>query len=289
MSEKIVAGVDFSGAKEVPNQTWLAVGKLGGLGLEIIDLRQVGSHALAREVSALSSLSALGIDCPFSLPEPFLEFMATKTLRKEHQSWQEVAEQLAFMSFDNFVEMVKEFKKEPKRFADTVHSATTQSPLHRGNPSMVQMTFHGIRLLSALDPKRFFVLPFQEPIDFGCPVIEVFPRQMLAYFALAETGYKGQDKKGETKLTGARKALLDALIKVRDRKGVTYQDCPRLTVPKKFEHDAVSTDNALDAIIACYATALFVAAPQLFADPLASDRLEVLLEGWIYAPQPPGK
>jgi hypothetical protein len=158
------------------------------------------------------------------------------------------------------------------------------SPLHRGTPPLAQTTFQNIRLLASLDPKKFFIVPFQDRIDFGCPVIEVSAMRTLKYFGIAERGYQGQDKKGESKLVEARRKTLTALTSVRERKGVTYQDCPRLTVPKKFEHDITTSEHALDAVIACYTTALYVAAPKLFADPFDCDQLEVLLEGWTFVP-----
>lgn len=285
MSEKLLAGVDFSGAKTDPNPTWLAVGRLGNLGLEVMDLKQVGSSALAAQLMKHDNLDAVGIDCPFSLPSDFLSYLAAKKLRPDYQSWQEVAEELVFMSFDDFVEAAKAFKKEPKRFTDSAVASPALSPLHRGNPSMVQMTFHGIRLLAALDPKRFFVLPFQKSIDFGCSVLEVYPRETLRYLTLPNTGYKSKDKKEAEASTEVRRKIIQGLVDLRDKKGLTYKDCPRLTISKGIERLCEGSDHALDAVVALYATALFVSAPQLFDDPLNADNLDVLLEGWIYTPR----
>ena len=47
---------------------------------------------------------------------------------------------------------------------------------------------------------------------------------------------------------------------------------------------ALENDNALDAVIALYATAIWLVAPQLFNDPYSANDANVLLEGWIYAP-----
>lgn len=284
MTDKLIAGIDFSGAKADPNHTWLATGRLGGTGLEVVDVRQVGSSALAAQLIKQESLQAVGIDCPFSLPVDFLSYMAQKHLRPDYQSWQEVAEQLVFMSFDDFVAMAQAFKKEPKRITDSAVASPALSPLHRGYPSMVQMTFQGIRLLAALDPKRFFVLPFQKRVDFGCAVIEVYPRETLRYLGLPNTNYKSKDKKEAQAAAEVRRKILHGLVELRDKKGLTYKDCPRLKISKGFERLAIDSDHALDAIVALYATALFVDTPQLFDDPLGADNLDVLLEGWIYSP-----
>lgn len=282
MTFKLIGGVDFSGAKEVPNQTWLALGRLGNLGLEIFELTRVGSHSLAQELNKQSGLAVVGLDVPFSLPAPFLTFLANKQQKKDFQSWQEVAETLVFMAFDEFVETVKEYKKEPRRFTDTTDGSTAISPMHRGNPSMVQMTYQGIRLLSSLNPELFYVLPFQNVIPLGCAVLEVYPRDTLKYLGVTDSGYKSQEKKDSEKMHDLRRKMLKDLTELREKKGITFKEFPRLSINKQIEHFAIESDHALDAIVACYTSALYVALPKLFADPFASDNLEVLLEGWIY-------
>lgn len=287
MSDQVVGGVDFSGAKTQPNETWLTLAKAGALGIEVLDIRKVGSHALPQTLKEAAPLKALGIDCPFSLPVEFIEHLAAKRLRASYQSWQEVAQDLAFMNYEEFLQIAKEFKKEPKRFTDKNCIAPAQSPLHRANPSMLPMTFQGMRLLAMLDPSKFFVLPFQDGFDFGCPVIEVYPRATLNALHLTETGYKSQEKSEQERVQSTRANMLAGLVTLREKKGISYQNFPRLTVPKRFEKIAVESDHALDSLIACYTTAAFVVAPKLFDDPLASDNLDVLLEGWIYALKPP--
>ena len=282
MTDHFVAGADFSGAKTVPNDTWLAIAKVGSLGVEIVDLRKVGSHAIAKEVADIAGVVAFGIDCPFSVPIEFANFIAAKLVRKDFQAWQELAQELVFISFEDFLEWIKEYKKEPKRFTDAKTPAPAISPLHRGNPSMVQMTYTGIRLLAMLDPKRFYVLPFQQPVPFGCAVIEVYPRATLKALHLPEIGYKSPDKKDEEKVRAVRQQIVKGITSLRERKGITYASYPRLTLARRFENQAIESDHALDAIIAAYTTASFLEAPTLFPDPFEADNLDVLTEGWIY-------
>lgn len=287
MTEHFVAGADFSGAKTVPNDTWLAVARVGSLGVEIVDVRKVGAHALAKEVGEYTGIVAFGIDCPFSVPIEFANFIAAKLLRKDFQAWQELAQELVFISLEDFIEWVKEFKKEPKRFTDGKTPAVAISPLHRGNPSMVQMTYQGIRLLAMLDPKRFYVLPFQSKVPFGCAVIEVYPRATLKALHLPEVGYKSPDKKDEDSVRAVRAQILKGITSLRERKGITYANYPRLTISKGVEHKAIESDHALDAILCAYTTAAFSEAPALFPDPFDADNLDVLTEGWIYYMQEP--
>jgi hypothetical protein len=281
MAETFIAGADFSGAKNVPNDTWLAIGNLTNLGMEIISLTNCGGHKLGQELKAIHNLVAAGLDFPFSLPSDFLNFLSEKISRSAYQSWQEVAETLAFMPFDNFLELVTEFKEEPKRIADKATNRAGISPLHRGNPSMVQMTYQGIRMLASLDPKKFYVVPFQDEIPFGCAVMEAYPREVLFSLGLPDTGYKTKDS---AKSLETRKLILKGLVALRDKGAPGVEVCPRISMNKNIEKAALESDHALDAVIACYSVATWKVAPQLFKDPFSSDDPNVLLEGWIYAP-----
>ncbi len=143
------------------------------------------------------------------------------------------------------------------------------------------MTFQGIRLLATLDPKKFYVMPFQDEIPFGCAVMETYPRETLFSLGLPDIGYKSKDT---TKSLETRKQILKGLVTIRDSKRKGIELCPRISINKNLEKIALESDHALDAVIACYATAIWKAAPQLNKDPLSTDDLNVLLEGWIYCP-----
>jgi hypothetical protein len=282
VSDKVVAGADFSGSKENPNETWLVVGRLSNLGLEILEVKKTGSHVLAKDLAAHKTLSALGVDCPFSLPSDFLEFLACEKVKKSYNSWQEVVEELVFLPFDEFSALAKKFGKESKRLTDTAVGTTVMSPLKRSNPPMQQFTYHGMRVLASLDPSRFFVLPFQDAIPFGCAVLEVYPRETLKQLGMKDTGYQSTDKGDETQAEILREKMVQDLIKLKERKALTFKDYPPLVVQKAFMHHFIKSDHALDALIACYTTGMFAFAPSHFDDPFDADALEVLLEGWIY-------
>lgn len=281
MHENLVAGVDFSGASKAPNETWIACGRVSGTGLEIIDVRKVGSHALAAELSSLHC-AVVGIDCPFSLPIDFLKFLAQRAIRKDFQSWQEVAEHIVFMPFEDFRQAAVDFGKEPKRVTDKL-VAPAQSPLHKTNPSMLQMTYHGMRMLASLDPNRFQALPFHDRLKDGCSVIEVYPRGSLRFFQLPEVGYKAKNNREEQAAQEVRRKILYGLLELRERHGLTFKEFARLSVGKKLEHTLLSNDHALDACIAAHIAANFAHSPQLLSDPFETNDLNVLLEGWIYS------
>ncbi|MBX9689524.1 MAG: DUF429 domain-containing protein, partial [Candidatus Obscuribacterales bacterium] len=272
-SERKIAGADCSGSKELPNDTWLALGTLSGNKLELSSISKVGMHGLAGELNKTPDLSAVGLDCPFSLPVEFMNFLAKELEQAEFQSWQSMAEQVVFMPFDRFQDLAKTFKKEVKRVTDKASCAQALSPLHRGNPSMIQMTYHGIRMLAGLDPKRFFVLPFQEAIEKGAAVIEVYPRATLKCLGLPDTGYKSKEKKDRDKMQSARHKILQGLLSLQSNE--KFKNCPRLIINNKLEHQCVESDHALDAVLACFAAALWANDPAVCMDPFNSDSTEV--------------
>jgi predicted nuclease with RNAse H fold len=281
MTPTLIAGADYSGAKTVPNETWLAIGTLTNVGLEISQLSRCGSHKLAIELNAVKQLKAVGLDFPFSLPADFIKFLAEKLEQPVFETWQQLVEKLAFLPFEKFLELVTEFKVEPKRLADKALNRVAISPLHRGNPSMVQMTYQGMKLLASLDPKIFFVLPFQDAVPFGCAVMETYPREVLCSLNLPDTGYKTKDSEQSATL---RKEIVRRLTRIRESKLVGRENCPNLTLSKGVERAAQESDHALDAVLACYSTAMWHTAPKLFKDPFETDDMNVFLEGWIYTP-----
>jgi len=283
-SERFVAGVDFSGAKGNPNETWLAIGNLGSLGVQIVDLQRVGSHKLTAQIAASPPLLAIGLDFPFSIPVDFAQFFAKQRHMPPFQSWQELAMALAFVSFEEFTALIASFEKESKRFTDKECKPVAQSPLHRGNPSMVQMTFQGMRLLAGLDPKKFSIAPFQDADPAKCQLLEIYPSATLNDFRLQFRGYKSKEKKDRESMMAARKTIIRQLENLRETGDIALKDIPRLSMNPQIESSAITSDDAFDAIVACYTAAIFVIAPKHFTDPYENDNLDVLIEGWIYHP-----
>jgi hypothetical protein len=282
--DKILAGADFGGTKENPNETWLVAGRLSNAGMEVFEVKKTYSHLLVKDLVDHKTLARLGIDCPFSLPADFLSFLAKRKAKGNYDSWQQVVEELVFVPYDEFSALAKEFGKESKRLTDTVNGTTVVSPLKRTNPPMQQFTYHGMRVLASLDPSRFFVLPFQDPIPFGCAVMEVNPAHTLKSLGVKETGYQNKDKGDDAQAEILREKIVQDLLKLKDKKAITCKDYPPLSIQKGLIHNFIKSHHALDALICCYTTAMFATAPNHFADPFDADSLDVLLEGWIYQP-----
>ena len=280
----IVGGVDFSAARKNPNETWLAVGEISSLGMQIKSIEKVGSQNLKSALAQVNDMRVCGLDFPFSLPTEFLRFLERKLSREEYQEWQEVAMQLVFLSFEQFQGMVEEYDIEPKRFTDKNLSRKAQSPLHKANPSMAQMTYHGMRILASLDPQKYYIPPFQEKVKDGCAVLEVYPREILYLLGLPYQGYKTQSKTNQEAAHTARKDIINGLIGLRERGDQRFADCPRLEIDNSIKGKIIASDHAVDAIVCCYAAGLYASQPELFPDPLDANNLNILLEGWIYAP-----
>ncbi len=281
----LVGGVDFSGAKTVPNDTWLVTGEIGSLGLQIQSVKNTGAHALAKELSGLNELRTIGMDFPFSLPVEFLKFLSKKLEKPEFEEWQNIAEALVFMNFEQFKQFADEYNIQGLRFTDSKSARVAKSPLHTANPSMIQMTFHGIRLLATLAPDKYSVLPFQDDDPKRCTIFEVYPREVLYILGLTDKGYKsGKDKKSQEKAHEVRKEIVSGLINLRERGNAKYQECPRLHIDNSIKGQIIASDHAVDALVACYCSALLFGNPKFFPDPWKVGNDNILLEGWIYGP-----
>ena len=284
MIEQLIGGVSFFTAKDSANETWLATGQLDGMGLEINDLKKVETHNLSAELGALQPPATVGLGFPFSAPINLLQLLAAKAEHNQFQSWQEVVEALIFTSIDDFATQCRAVQKEAKRLTNCRHRELTLAPFSKASLAELQTTYYGMRFLATLDPQRFSILPFQDKTAGRCTLIEVCPVTTLWCFGLQNTSSKSKEKRSSEQMLVLRSELLRKLTSLRDRKEEIWRCVPRLSVNKKFQHRVAGSDRALDAIIACYCTAIWAAAPELYEDPYDMDDENVLLEGWLYAP-----
>ncbi len=280
----LVGGVDFSGAKTVPNDTWLVVSELTDDGMSVKSVKNTGSHGLAKELDPLKDVSCVAMDFPFSLPVAFLKFLAKRLERDEFQDWQAVAESLVFMQMDQFKAFVDEYEIEGLRYTDSKSLRVAKSPLHTVNPSMIQMTFYGMKLLAMLNPEKYAVLPFQEDRrSKGCNIIEIYPRELLYILGLPDQGYKAKDKKNHDKAHALRKEIVEGLIYLKSEP--RFQGLPRLHIDNTLKGAIIANDHAMDALIACFGACIFHMNPEEFPDPWEVADENMLLEGWIYGPR----
>jgi hypothetical protein len=214
------------------------------------------------------NVEAIGLDFPFGLPLPFAEKILGGSFPDE--GWWALAKKLEKTTRPDYLVAVQEFREsvgELKRLTDDRSGAF--SPLHRVQPDLGPMTFHGIRMI-AEDRSRFAVRPFESAQ--GRLLLEVYPGGLTKRLQLSGS---------EAGAAQRNRAILQAL-----------KELPRLPVevePAQVRHCLASRD-ALDAVIAarCAAWAVLGGEADKSPDELApQDSARVRLEGWIYGLQDP--
>lgn len=270
-------GVDFSGAQDDRN-TWLARGSLKGNALSLESCRRVRRDELAGILSELSGPAVAALDFPFATPRAFAQFWQP-TATAMPDLWAAAAE----LELADFIALRDEFVArhgELKRAGDPPES---YSCLHKANPNMVPMTFRGMQLLHRLwsgatvNPVLAPPLPApSRPGTAGVTVLlEVMPGAALRRLGLPFKGYKGGAKAGEL-----RRRILEELPRSAPPVAVELAGMREL---------CLANHDALDAVVAAVAAALWAIAPARFAGPPAEEppggNPAPLLEGWLYAPK----
>ena len=262
-----IFGVDFSGARADKN-TWLTQGVLqndGSLVLE--ECRRIKRQELEELLRNTQGPAVGALDFPFSVPTEFALHFApeAKTMR---DVWQAISK----MKYDEFQRQCKEFVEhsgEPKRIADT-HFPESFSPLHRVNPNMVPMTFHGMKMLDGFWDVGWSVHPLPLNRDGQKTLLETMPGAALRDFGLPYKGYK-KGKEAQEK----RERILKKL-----------PHCSGVRLPNlsSFESDCRNSDDCLDSLVATVAAALWHSKPDLFQLECNDIEEAVQLEGRIYSP-----
>lgn len=265
--ERIVYGIDFSGARDAGRRIWIARGIIEEAGLFVTecfqakDLPDSGedrerSHRALREFVNKQKDSIFGMDFPFGLP---------KILVKEG-SWEEwlLAFQDRYTSPEQFRGLctVTSGGKELKRLTD-VERKTPFSPY---NLRLYRQTFFGIKdvLGPLIRDRAVSILPMQKPVPGKSWVIETCPASTLKKERLSSP-YKGEGEKKRS----ARKKILRCM----ENTGI-------LRIKKSALHSTIIDNrggDALDSVIAAFATFRALRGGITFEknSPYA-------LEGWVY-------
>jgi hypothetical protein len=269
---RMFAGVDYSGDMRDPRDaTWLAIAELRGQRLRISRLEATGRHGLQGYLRdpdrSLMNVEAIGLDFPFGLPTRFAEKILGSDFPDE--GWWALVKKFERLSRPEYLVAIQEFRDaegELKRLTD--EKAKAFSPLHRVNPDLGPMTFHGIRMI-AEDRSRFAVRPFESAQ--GKLLLEVYPGAMIR-------------KLGEVAGTadGPRsRKILGALMS---------QDYLPVDLEEPQARACLASRDALDAVVAarCAALAVLTGEVEKTPDELApGDGERVRHEGWIYGLQDP--
>jgi len=266
-SGRMFAGADYSGDMRDPRRaTWLALAELRGDRLRVVRLEPTGRHGLQNYLRdpdrTLLNVEAIGLDFPFGLPLPFAEKLLGGPFPED--GWWALARKMEKMTRPDYLVAVQEFRDaegEVKRLTD--ERAAAVSPLHRVNPDLGPMTYHGIRMI-AEDRSRFALRPFESAQ--GRLLLEVYPGGMVKKLGLGAGG--GQESRNSE--------IVEALLKL-----------PRLRVEldEPEMRNCLASRDALDAVIAarCAAQAVLSGEADRSPEDLAPGEGErIRLEGWIY-------
>ena len=249
MAERTIVGVDFSGARD-DGKTWITQGFIEtedsfdlkkGSAL-LLSCEPVPRQELIERLKSLPEDAVAALDFPFSVPIEFSEFLGCPNSEMP-ELWRSVSA----MGREGFVARRDAFvrdKGEPLRAGD-LHVPGCYSCLHKANPNMVPMTFHGMEMLHTLwNQTNCQIPPLKEYKRNATTLVEAMPGAALRAFQLPDKGYK----RGQTAFEDRRK-ILRGLRRVSDVKVVNLPD---------FHEHSMFSDDALDSIVAAVVAALWV-------------------------------
>ena len=274
-----IIGIDFSGAKSDRN-TWVAQGSLHENGALILHSAEMTRRSDVSELLKMVSTPAVAaIDFPFGVPQKFAEFLKTAD---DIMDMRDVWEIVANLSQEEFIAARDDFfpkHGEPKREGDEAYLSESFSPLHKGNPSMLQMTHCGIKMLYKLHqqcPNRWIVPPLHSSGSVSLDRVTLLETMPGAALNALGTIYKGYKNPNDPKLRIQRRdRILDAL---ETKSGV---ELPNLHT---LRDECQKSDDCLDAIVAAVVAAVWAYKPERFHYPAHNELEAAELEGWIYIP-----
>jgi len=273
---RLFAGADFSGDMRDPREsTWLAVVELREERLRVHRLDATGRHGLQNYLRdpdpTMMNVEAIGLDFPFGLPLDFARKLMGGDFPEE--GWWALAKRMEKLSRPDYLIAVQEFRDETgesKRHTD--EAAEAFSPLHRVNPDLGPMTYHGIRMI-AEDRSRYAVKPFESAK--GRFLLEVYPGGFVKQLSLPATStQEGQSRERRRQILNALGRLGYLPIELDDR---LVKHC-------------LNRRDALDAVIAARMAAVAVLTDEVERTPeelAPEDAHRVRHEGWIYGLKEP--
>ena len=274
-----IIGVDFSGARDDRN-TWVARGRLGSVGRLLLDgaerARREEVFELLRD-AATPAVAAL--DFPFGVPAAFAGYLGVRSDSICPADLLDVCRLVANMSDGQFIQARNDFVAnhgEPRRAGDAKYHRESFSPLHRVNPNMVPMTYHGMRMLHRLHgsrPTRWHVPPLEPttPPAETVTLLELMPGAFLKTIGLPYKGYKN----GRSALQ-QRDTILAGLSA---KSGVILPNLETVADDCRANHDC------LDSVVAAVAAAAWALDERRFGHPADDELADAGLEGWIYVPR----
>ena len=272
MAERMVLGVDFSGA-ENEGKTWISEGRLTSQEYLIIDhVYPILRNDLAKLLEKAPLGTVVAFDFPFGLPKVFLE-----SLNINANTMRDVWPQIAEMSIGEYRRNCLNFGTHPKRTGDKRYSVSISAL----NTRLVPMTYHGIKMLHTLNEQHpnLWCIPPLDSDDLSnnrITFLEVMPGAFLWSIGFDRATVKGYKQAANSLV--AREEIINNLA---DYAGLGIPNLPN------FRLSFRANDDCLDAVIASVVAALWVKDQSRFCHPGDAPEPDVIkdaqLEGWIYA------
>lgn len=272
-----IIGVDFSGARTDRN-TWMTRARLAHDGsLLLKSAQRIRRNDLYDVLLTVPIPAVVALDFPFGVPSEFANFVAPGCSPTAMPALWDV---IASMTIQDFIAKRNKFVAvhgEPKRAGDLKYHPESFSPLHRVNPNMLPMTYHGISLLYRWRQecsRRWSVPPLSlaSPDYNAATLLELMPGALLKSLGLPYKGYK----RGRHSIQ-RRTQILDSLS---DKSGILL---PNLETVRE---DCFANDDCLDSVVAAVGAAMWAQDSGRFHHPTGGELPDAQLEGWIYVPKP---
>ena len=273
-------GVDFSGAQQ-DNATWIAIATIGNDGqlawqtpfpIRRADLEQL--------LLTINGPTIAALDFPFGLPSDFamkqgfirwgegLMDSCDRMSTTDQAEFKEVTEQyLAAYRRSDGSTIHCRCRREPSRVCDDYPA---YSPLHGVQPSMREMTYHGMAMLGRLLRRargRFKIPPLPANAVRGqVTLVELMPGQLLRARGDSGIGYKT----GLNTLPRRHEILsrLEAWI-----------DAP---LPEHIRLACRANADCLDAVVNLIGAREWHRNPDAFNHPTPTQSQFTHIEGWLY-------
>ena len=312
-----IIGVDYSGA-QADNKTWIARGLLNDDGVLRLDnaWRIPRAQLFTELLNNTAAPAVAAMDFPFGVPRAFAARLCGDPKPAVMPDvWKVIADDddiditdddgidiaNAGMTQAEFIATRNQFvadygnlersgcvplpadtlhccSGEPHRAGDAKYLSAPFSPLHNANPSMPQMTYHGIQMLQRLYRYNidgdWYVPPMEltaQP-EQTVTLLETMPGAFLQVCGLPSRGYKAKSAKAQA----LRRNILDGLP---NRTGWPALD---LTAVRD---DCLANDDCLDAVVAFVCAASWARCQAHFHHPTPDELAAARLEGWIYIPK----
>ena len=276
-----IIGIDYSGARD-DRSTWVARGHLTPDNeFELYSAQPARREDVLETLATAPTPVVAAIDFPFGVPHEFANLLnAGGNIEAMPDVWRTIAD----MSLDDFIKFRDAFVDrfgEPKRAGDAAYFPESFSPLHKANPNMLPMTYHGIKTLYECyrySLSRWSVPPLESPTDptDTATLLETMPGAFLNAIGFERSVTKGYKR---ARLAVQRRDFI--INNLAAKSGIALPTLGRVRMGCR------ANDDCLDAMVAAVAASAWAQNPARFHHPNADELATAKLEGWIYAPQSP--